>query len=339
MIDAQIIRTIGSEFGIDVIKITTPEPFIDAALRIKQQIEDGLYLDSEHWHLRNIDDFCDVRTVLPDARSIIAACQCYLTNERVESNTSGEPHGLIARYTWRNHYADLKERLRKLAGVLKNRYMAASVVFSNEQIAEKPIAQRSGIGYYGKNSLIMNRRFGSLIVLGEIITDIEINPDSPDDGGCADCSICIDTCPTQAIVEPYVIDRRRCIQALTNWHGVLPDDIARVWGNRLYGCTDCQDKCPVNHEVEPQPVRAKTGHVGPSASLPKILSMSESEYRQKYACNQMAARWVNFQAIRRNALIALGNIRDKTTMPLLEKYSSDSDAVLAQTARWAMDRF
>ncbi|MDH4211534.1 MAG: tRNA epoxyqueuosine(34) reductase QueG [candidate division WOR-3 bacterium] len=339
MIDAQIIRTIGSDFGIDAIKITTPDPFIDAAFRIKQQIEDGLYLDSEHWHLRNIDDFCDVRTVLPQARSIIAACQCYLTNERAESNAAGEPHGLIARYTWRNHYADLKERLQKFASVLKSRYMATSVVLSNEHIAEKPIAQRSGIGYYGKNSLIINRRFGSLIVLGEIITDIEIHPDPPNRGDCADCSICIDTCPTQAIIEPYVIDRRRCIQALTNWHGVLPDDIARVWGNRLYGCTDCQDKCPVNQKVEAQPVRAKVGHVGPSASLQQILSMSEREYRQRYARNQMAARWVNFQAIKRNALIALGNIREKTTIPLLNKYCRDSDTVLAQTARWAMDRF
>jgi epoxyqueuosine reductase len=185
VIDAQIIRALGSDFGIDVIKITTPDPFGDAAFRIKRQIEEGLYLDSEHWHLRNIDDFCDVRTVLPQARSIIAACQCYLTNERAESDVSGGPHGLIARYTWRNHYADLKERLRQLAGALKNRYMAASVVFSNEQIAEKPIAQRSGIGHYGKNSLIINRRFGSLIVLGEIITDIEIHPDSPDNGDCA----------------------------------------------------------------------------------------------------------------------------------------------------------
>lgn len=339
VIDAQTIRAIGYDFGIDVIKVTTAQPFTAAATRIKQQIDDELYLDSEHWHLKNMDDFCDARSVLPGARSIISACQCYLTNEQTDSKTSREPQGSIARYTWRNHYADLKERLQNVAEVLKNDHKAASVVLSNERIAEKPIAQRSGVGYYGKNSIIINRRFGSWIVLGEIITDIEINPDSPDCHNCGDCSVCIDTCPTRAIIGPYVIDRRRCMQALTNWYGVLPDEIAKVWGNRLYGCTDCQDRCPVNQNVEAQPVRATIGYVGSSASLRNILSMSEKEYRQKYARNQMGARWINFQAIRRNALVALGNIRNRKTVPVLEKYSKESDAVLAQTARWAMDRF
>lgn len=339
MIDAQKIRTIGHDSGIDLIKITTAQPFNEAAVRIKRQIEDRLYLETEHWQLRNINDYCDVRSVLPSARSIIAACQCYLTDEQAKSGTKGEPRGSIARYTWRNHYADLKERLRKVATVLKNEYRATSVVLSNERIAEKPIACRSGIGYYGRNSLIINRRFGSWIVLGEIITDIGINPDSAESSDCGDCSVCIDTCPTRAIVEPYIIDRRKCIQALTNWYGVLPDDIATVWGNRLYGCTDCQDRCPINKNVGAQPVRASIGYVGSSAPLQEILSMSEEEYRQRYARNQMAARWINFQAIRRNALVALGNIGDRSTVSILAEYAGNDDAVLAKTALWAMNRF
>lgn len=339
MIDALKIRTIGHDCGIDMIRITTTQPLNEAAVRIKQQIEDRLYLESEHWQLRNINGYCDARSVLPNARSIISACQCYLTDERAAGNEKDEPRGLIARYTWRNHYADLKERLQKVANVLKNDYGATSVVLSNERIAEKPIACRSGIGYYGKNSLIINRRFGSWIVLGEIITDIEINPDSPESSDCGDCSVCIDTCPTRAIIEPYIIDRRRCIQALTNWYGVLTDDIAMVWGNRLYGCTDCQDKCPANKNVKAQPVRATIGYVGSSAPLREILSMSEEEYRQRYARNQMAAHWINFQAIRRNALVALGNIGDRSTLSILEEYADNDDAVLAKTALWAMKRF
>ncbi|UCD06392.1 MAG: tRNA epoxyqueuosine(34) reductase QueG [candidate division WOR-3 bacterium] len=339
MIDARKIRTVGYDIGIDLIKITTAEPFNEAAKRIKYQIDEGLYLDSEHWHLRDVDRSCDVRAVLPGARSIIAACQCYLTDERAESDVTDDPHGSIARYTWRNHYSDLRERLKKLAGFLKTEYDANTAVFSNSEIPEKPIAQRSGIGYFGKNSLIINERFGSWVVLGEIIADIEIDPDPPHRGNCGDCSICVEMCPTHAIIEPYIIDRRRCIQALTNWYGVLPDDIARVWSNRLYGCTDCQDSCPANRAVEAQPVRAEVGYVGPSASLREILSMSEKEYRRKYARNQMTARWINFQAIRRNALVALGNIRSHGTMPLLEKYARDNDPILAKSARWAMARF
>ncbi len=339
MIDARIVRDIGLDFGIDEIKITTAQPLQDAAARIKQQIRAGFYLESEHWHLRNIDDFCDVGTALPKARSIIAACQCYLTGECADLDSAGDPQGLIARYSWRNHYSDLRERLELLAAVLKEKYMASSVVYSNGNIAEKPVAQRSGIGYYGKHSIIINQHFGSWIVLGEIITDIEIQPDSPDTGDCGDCTICIGACPTDAIIEPYIIDRRRCIQALTNWYGILPDEIAKVWGNRLYGCTDCQDRCPINQNVKPQPSRTEIGYVGPAVSLRGILSMSEKEYRRKYARNQMAANWINFKAIKRNALVALGNIGDRNTLPLLDEYSKDNDAVLAQTACWAMDRF
>lgn len=338
MIDTQQLRRYAQDFGIDVIRITTALPFRDANTRIKQQIQAGFYLDSERWHLRDIDDFCDVRTVLPGARSIVAACQCYLTDECADRDTVGDPHGSIARYTWRNHYADLKKRLTKLATVLKERYRANSVVFSNDTIAEKPIAQRSGIGYYGKNSLVINEQFGSWIVLGEIITDIEIQPDTPDNRTCDNCRICIDTCPTSAIVEPYVIDRRMCIQALTNWYGLLPHEISEVWGDRLYGCTDCQDKCPANQNVRPRRPRTEVGYVGPSVSLREILSISEVEYRKRYARNQITAHWIDFRAIKRNALVALGNIQDKSTIPLLEKYSRDDDTVLAHTARWAMER-
>jgi len=339
VIDAERVKTIGRQFGIDEIRITTVQPFSDANVRIKQQRDDGLYLDSEHWQRRDIDRFCDVRTVLPKSRSIIAACQCYLTTETADTDTPGNPQGLVARYTWRNHYADLKERLKRLAAIMKQQCSANCLVFSNGEIAEKPIAQRSSIGYYGKNSLIINQNYGSWIVLGEIITDVEIQPDRPLNMDCGECRQCIDRCPTRALVKPFVLDRRRCIQALTNWYGVLPDEIAGAWDNRLYGCTDCQDVCPANRHVRARQPRTDIGYVGPSVSLQDILKMSEKQYRKKYARNQMTASWINFQAIQRNALVALGNIRDQETLETLREYSKHGDPVLRQTARWALARF
>ena len=339
MVGVQTIKTLGKELGIDEIKITTAEPFSRAAARIIQQRNAGLYLNSERWQRRNIEEFCDVRSVLPKAKSIVAACQCYLTDECIDTGTPGDPYGLVARYTWRNHYADLKERLKKLAAAIQEKHSVECAVFSNGVIAEKPIAERSGIGYYGKNSLILNRRFGSLIVLGEIVTSADVEPDVADDANCGECLECIRTCPTRAIIEPYVIDRRRCIQALTNWYGVLPDEIARVWENRLYGCTTCQDVCPANRDVETGPPRAELGYVGQSISLLDILSMDEAQYRRKFANNQMTARWINFKAIQRNAIIALGNIRDKKTLPMLEELTKSEDPVHAQSAQWAIDNF
>jgi epoxyqueuosine reductase len=339
MISAKSIKAYAKELGIDEIRITSAEPFTDAAEKISEQINAKLYLGTEHWHKRNIKNFCTVQSIFPHARAIIAACQCYLTDEKSDFSEPGNPHGLIARYTWRNHYLDLKKRLEKLGQLIKQKVPVSYHASSNGPVAEKPIAQRSGVGYYGKHSIIINQSFGSWIVLGTLIIDIEIEPDRPLSIDCGSCQKCIEMCPTRAIIAPYIIDRRRCIQALTNWYGVVPEDIIRVWGNRLYGCTVCQDVCPANEHVEPRVPRTNMGSVGPSLSLLEILCMEESEYRGKYSCNQITANWINFNAIRRNAIIALGHIRDKVSLPILQKLSRDSDEIMAKTAQWACAHF
>lgn len=338
MIKVKDIKNFAKELGIDQIQITTAEPFNEALAFYKDQKAKGLFIDRKHRHLKNIESFYDLQTGFPDARSVIAACQCYLTDEKTDLSDKDDAHGLIARYTWRNHYLGLKVKLKKLGEFIAQRTKATFRAYSNGPVAEKPIAVRSGIGYYGKHSIVINKNFGSWIILGEIITDIELEPDDPLNIDCGECRECIDACPTRAIIKPYFIDRRRCIQELTNWPGVLPDDIARVWGKRLYGCTVCQDVCPANNRVVVQSPRNDPGYVGPSISLVTILGMSEQEYRKKYPNNQITARWINFNAIKRNALICLGNIGDKKYLPVLERFKRSDNAMYASTARWAIKR-
>lgn len=339
MITAQAIRNYGKKSGVDEIRITSARPFTEVSQRINEQIKNHLYLDSEHWHRRSVQKFCDVHSRLPDAKSIVAGCLCYLTDEPEDYTQPGKPHGLVARYTWRNHYLELKKRLHKLARFLQKEYRASYRVYSNGPIAEKPIAQRSGLGYYGKHSIIMNPVYGSWIVLGEIVTDIEIEPDKPLNIDCGKCKKCIEACPTKAITSPYIIDRRRCIQALTNWPGIIPEDILRVWSNRLYGCTTCQEVCPVNKKVKALEPRTKLGDVGSSLPLMEILGMDEQEYRSRYANNQLSRTWINFKAIQRNALVALGYLRDKTTLSVIKSFIKDDDEMLAKTSQWALDQF
>lgn len=339
MIDGQKIKDVGRALHIDDIRITDARPFLEAAQRISTQKNEGLYLRNERWYKRNINQFCDVRSKFPKAKSIISACQCYLTDEELDRSKADNPHGLIARYTWRNHYLDLRVRLNKLAHFIKEICNAKYCVYSNGPISEKPIAQRSGIGYFGKHSIIINKNHGSWIILGEIITDAAIEIDEPLAMECGSCQLCIDACPTKAIIRSYVIDRRICIQALSNWYGVIEPKLAHVWGNRLYGCTVCQDVCPQNKNVKPMKPRTDLGYVGPSLPLLEILHLNESAYRKKYANNQITEGWINFKAIKRNALVALGNIKNSNTLDVLEKFSRDDDVILAQTAHWAISNF
>lgn len=338
MIETKDIKDFGEELGIDQIQITTAEPFNQAHAIFKKQKAKGLFSDRRHRHFKNIESFYNVQVGFPGARSIIAACQCYLTDEKSDLSKSDDAHGLIARYTWRNHYLGLKSKLKKLGDFIKQKTNASYHAYSNGPVAEKPIAVRSGIGYYGKHSIVINKNFGSWIVLGEIITDIELEPDKPVSIDCGQCRECIDACPTNAIVEPYFIDRQRCIQELTNWTGVLPDDITRVWGKRLYGCTACQDACPANKGVVMRSPPEDPGYVGPSISLTAILKMTEQEYRDKYSNNQITARWINYRALKRNALVCLGNIRDKRYLPLLEHFKRSDDEIHAFTAQWAVNK-
>ncbi len=338
MLDSKGIKEKARELGIEV-RIASAQPFLEEAERIRNQRFRGLFLKDNYWSDKNIEEFCNPPSVLSGAKSIIGSFLFYLTPDEQDLSIPGKPYGLIARYTRRNYYKELKKRLKKLSNFLKKEYGGKYVIYSCGPIAEKPIAQRSGIGYYGKHSIIINPDYGSWIVLGEIITELNIEPDEPLNLDCGDCHKCIDACPTGAIIEPYIIDRKRCIQDLTNWLGIIPDDIARVWGNRLYGCTTCQEICPLNKKIKPESPKTELGIVGAYIPLIEILQMDEKTYRKSYPDNQITAYWINFAAIKRNALICLGNIRDKMTIPVLKGFTKDANPILKDTAIWAINQF
>ncbi len=338
VINSSKIKDKASELGIEV-RITDIQPFLLEAERIRIQHDRKLFRKSKFWSGRKIDEFCMPHLLLPNAKSIIGSYLCYLTPDEPDPSQPGHPFGLVARYTQRNYYKELKRRLRKLAEYLRKEYKAKCIAHSCGPIAEKPIAQRSGIGYYGKHSIIINPVWGSWIVLGEIITDLKIEPDEPLKMSCGECRICMKACPTGAIIEPYIIDRKKCVQDLTNYPGYLPHNIAQKWANRIYGCSLCQEVCPVNKKVKPGQPKTEIGVVGAYLPLVEILNMNEQTYRKKYANNQISAQWIHFNAIKRNALVALGNIRDRKTLPLVERFTKSSNQLLKKTARWALNQF
>jgi epoxyqueuosine reductase len=337
VIDAEPLKQFGRRIGIEI-RLTPVFALNPEIRRMMEQSRENLFLNPASWTRSEIEKFCDPRTVIPQAKSAITACLNYLTPDEPDPSRPGKPYGLVARYTRRNYYRELRRRLRQVGQFVKKEYGGDAAVYANGPFAEKPLARRSGIGFYGKHSIIINPRFGSWCVLGEGVTDIEFEPDRPLTRSCGRCRKCIDACPTGAIIRPYVIDRRICIQALTNWLGVIPGKISRVWSNRIYGCTTCQEVCPKNEGLKPVKPETEIGVVGQWLSIPDILVMKEEAYRARYSNNQMSAGWINFPAIRRNCLIALGNARDTKTLPIVNKFLKDQNPMLAATARWAKRR-
>jgi len=207
------------------------------------------------WMAREPARRADPQTVLPGCRSIISVSMNYYTDHRADERPG---YGRIARYAWGRDYhevlggrlARLEERIRALApGAETRSYVDTGPVM------EKAWAQRAGLGWIGKHSNLVSTRYGSWLVLGEVLTTLELEPDEPATDLCGSCTLCIKACPTGAITEPYIVDARRCISYLTiELHkpgDEISDELASKLGNRIFGCDDCLDVCPYNVNASP----------------------------------------------------------------------------------------
>jgi len=332
------LKEFAEKVGLDIVRVASAEPFLEAAERIKDQIRRGF---RPRWKIEEIDTFCNPRSLLPDANSVVVAAECYLTSEPIDLSKPSEPHGRIARYTWRNYYYDVKMKLKIVADFLKKRVGSGFRFrcYSNGPLAEKPMAQRAGVGWYGKHGIIVTRQYGSWIVLGELICNVKLEEDEPLDEYCGNCRACIEACPTGAIVEPYILDTQKCLQSITHRQMVMPDHIREIWGDRLYGCTTCQEACPINRKVKPKDRKPDYGYVGPSLPLMSILEMNECEYRRRFGKNQIGEPWVSFGAIQRNAAVALGNIGDAVAIPVLaRKLKTSRSMIVKMHVAWALEK-
>ena len=333
--DPAAVRALAADLGIDRVGFAAATPLVRASARIRRARRIlGKLADPPFGE-------CDPGRVLPGARSVIVAAQGYLTDEPEDLSRPGAPHGLVARYAWRDQYGDLRRRLKRLAAALPALAggPVCTRVSANGGLAEKPLAVRAGVGGWGHHGIVIAGPLGSWVVLGEIVTDLEIPPDPPGRSRCGPCRLCMAACPTGAIVAPRVVERSRCLQHLSARAGPLPPGVREVWGTRLYGCSTCQDVCPHNRAARRTDRRPDRGAVGPSLPLVPLLAWSEAGYRARTARNQMAASWVDWAAIRRNACLALGHVGDPAAVPALEAVlGGDPDTATRDAARWALGR-
>ncbi|MBN1844183.1 MAG: tRNA epoxyqueuosine(34) reductase QueG [Sedimentisphaerales bacterium] len=229
---------------------------------------------------RDIEKRLDVRRLVPSARSVICtALNYYQPVPEIAIDDSGRRRGRsgrVARYAWGRDYHDIvRDKLRRLAGQLAEAATGGVITrcfVDTAPLWEKAYAARAGLGWIGKNTLLLNERFGSWLVLGEIVTDLELAPDEPASDRCGDCSACLAACPTGALVEKRVLDARRCISYLTVESGSeVPPELQAKMGNRLFGCDACQEACPFNRQTPPTREAAFAAR-NASLDVPELLA-------------------------------------------------------------------
>ncbi len=253
----------------------------------------------------------------------------------------GAYRGIIARSAWgEDYHRVLRQRIHNMRDWLEERIedVSTEIMVDTGALVDRAVAERAGIGWSAKNCSIISPELGSWIYLGEMITNLPFSPDQPITDECGSCTLCIDACPTGALVGPGQLDATRCISFLTQTKGDVPDEIKRKIGNRLYGCDTCQVVCPKNKgknwtqhaELQPDPELAKP-------LLLPLLEMSNRQFKETFGAS--AASWRGKTPIQRNAVIALGHFRDQSAVPLLGKLAAeDHRPAIRASAIWALAR-
>ncbi|HSA62754.1 MAG TPA: tRNA epoxyqueuosine(34) reductase QueG [Nitrospiraceae bacterium] len=251
----QAARALGFEaVGIALVDAPDSSPQLTLLSRLTQWLERGFH-GTMTWMGRMPEKRADPRQVLPRCRSIISVGMNYLTEHRADERSG---YGRIARYAWGKDYHNvLGERLRQLERRIRSLAPEADTrsYVDTGPVMEKAWAEQAGLGWIGKHSNLVSSQYGSWLLLGEILTNLELEPDEPGTDLCGSCTLCIQACPTRAIVEPYVVDATRCISYLTielrGDQTAIPDELQSRLGNKIFGCDDCLDVCPFNLRAEP----------------------------------------------------------------------------------------
>lgn len=322
-----ILDELAEELGLDVVGIARAEPYEETERHIRERRARGLFADMK-FTMAQPDTSCHPETLLSNARSVISAALCYYAPEP----ELGPGEGRLPRYTWRDGYAELREKLEALGRRLGGSYR---VLVDANQHVDREAAARSGVGFYGKNTLLITRRHGSWVVLGTLITDVELAPTSPLGLDCGECRLCIDACPTGALDEPGTLDATKCLSYWSQAPAAIPEAYRKPLGAQVYGCDICQDVCPWNRGVEKRRGDAQPGEA--HVSLLEWLTLDAAELRRRYDrlyVPRNDGRW-----LRRNALVAAGNVGAVGAVrDAVAAYADDEDDVLREHARWALDR-
>lgn len=323
--------------GIDKIGFTSAASFPDLKQRLKVQQQLGYASGFEE---SDIEKRTEPVQLLEEAQSILSIAIAYPSKLKdAPQSKRGERRGIFARASWgMDYHTVLREKLAKLEAFILLHIPDARLksMVDTGELSDRAVAERAGIGWSAKNCSIITPEFGSYVYLGEMLTNIPFEPSIPMEDQCGDCRLCLDICPTGALIEGGQLNAQRCIAFLTQTKTMLPVEFRAKIGNRVYGCDTCQTVCPKNkgkhfaHHAEftPDPELVKP-------LLLPLLDHTNRTFKETYG--HMSGAWRGKNPIQRNAIIALVHFKEKEAVPkLISILLEDPRAVMRGTAAWAL---
>jgi epoxyqueuosine reductase len=281
-------------------------------------------------------------SVLESVRSVLMVGLEYgeRGTRNAELEVEDRPARVASYATGPDYHRFVWDRLNDLADWLMREVPGCSAlgVADTAPLLERDFARRAGLGWVGKNTMLINKHRGSFFFLGALLTDLALTPDEPHSANhCGTCTACLDACPTAAFPEPGLLDARRCISYLTiELRSPIPEDLREPVGPWLFGCDVCQDVCPWNHRTEGEPVPFPTDPALVTLDPIEMLGLTEEEFRRRFRGTVFFR--TRRSGLLRNAAIVLGNVGDQRALPALEAAARDEDPVIREAAAWAIER-
>ena len=337
----QQIQTRANKLGFELVGIT-PAAHSETIARYRQWIENG-YAGKMHYLEKHLSLKTDVRQLLAEAKSVISLAMNYYTFDPPKALAENPGRGQISRYAWGDDYHELiRKRLLELVEFIKQtaeNELKTRVCVDTAPVIEREYAQKAGIGWIGKNTNLIHWRSGSWYFLSEILVSIALESETPPlRGSCGTCTRCIDECPTDAIVEPNLLDSRLCISYLTiELRESIPKQLRPKMGNLIFGCDICQEVCPWNSKAGPTTEPAfhpREGNLAPK--LLSLINMTQQEFSRRFKGSPI--KRAKRRGFLRNVLVAIGNWGEQRAVPSLKGALKDDDPLIRSHAAWALGR-
>ena len=327
--------------GFDLVGFALAGPFPDTQRVLEERITNGLMSGLSWFTVERAQVAGDPHNLMPEVKTLVSLAISYLGDGEYVQSEPGAPRGRVARYAWGLDYHEVfKDKLLALHRWVEERLgrkVEARSLVDTARIVDRAVARRAGLGWYGKNTNLLNRKHGSWVLLGELLLDVALPPDESVRTHCGSCTRCMPACPTGALIAPGVLDNDKCISYLTiELRGPIPREMRPLIADWVFGCDICQEVCPVNRKAVPgnHAEFAPDAGIGPSPDLIGLLDITEEEFKERFRHSPVRrAKWAG---LRRNVAVALGNIGDAAAVPALVRALNGEPALVRGHSAWAL---